>query len=277
MKIFANKSIWKKIVIAFLLSISIFCTKPEPVYAGIGGELMEPVCDVLVGLADGFMNLTHSILIGQETTLIRIGLNSDLTTFFRVAITAIVFLAVLATAAAVTAGGALAVGAVTGALSSTAVAAAGGTAVVVKTIATSAIIANIVPILVGSTYFGVKAYGMDAFDNEIDLPLYSISPERIFSNTIPLFDVNFFHPSAEPYKYEWIHKTSFGDKYQPVYNTSDISFDNAEDITTDEMKQKIASARGKYANNIDKIKRTIVDGKTYIYYEWGHRRTRWWK
>ena len=113
--------------------------------------------------------------------------------------TAFVFLAVLAAAAALTAGGAFLIGPVVAALGGSAV--TGG-------IVVSAVIANLVPILVGATYFGVKAYSMDAFDNELALPLYSISPERIFSNTIPFFDVDFFNPSAKPFKYEWIRKTT---------------------------------------------------------------------
>ena len=256
MKIFANKSIWKKIVIIFLLITSISFATPEPVQAGFGGELMEPICDLLVGLADGFMNVTHNILIGQETTIIRVNLNDSMTSFFRVAITAIVFLVVLAAAAALTAGGALAVGAVTGAVTST----------TAGSFAAAAIIANIVPILVGSTYFGVKAYSNDAFDHELNLPLYSISPERIFSNTIPLFDVNFFHPSAEPYKYEWIHKTTFDDKYQPIYNDDYLDFSNGEDVTTSEMKDRICKSGAASITNPDlikEIKKIKFGGTTY--------------
>ena len=263
MKIFANKSIWKKIVIIFLLITSISFTTPEPVQAGWGGELMEPICDLLVGLADGFMNVTHSVLIKQETTIIKVNLNDTLESIFRVAITAIVFLVVLAAAAAITAGGALAVGAVTAAYTASSAGA----------FATAAVIANIVPILVGATYFGVKAYSMDAFDHERDLPLYSISPERIFSNTIPLFDVNFFHPSAEPYKYKWVHKTSFDEKYKPVYDTGNYNFDNAEDISTDEdMKQKIKEQLGYNPTSIQYIKRKKINGITYIKFRWGNRR-----
>lgn len=258
MKIFANKRIWKKFTIIILLVLSISFVQPQPVQAGWGGELMEPVCDLLVGLADGFMNLTHHIFIGQETTLIKVGLNTPLTQIFRVAVTAFVVLLALAAAALLTAGTAIAIGAICGTLATQ------GVTVVVA----SALMANIVPILVSGTYFGVKAYSMDAFDNELDLPLYSISPERIFSNTIPLFDVNFFNPSATPFEYEWIHKTSFDDKYKPVYDDSDLNFNNAEDITTDEMKQKIGSAMGINPDLISKIKRITDGGITYIQYSY---------
>ena len=243
MKIFANKSIWKKLAIIMLLVLSISFVQPQPVQAGWGGELMEPVCDLLVGLADGFMNLTHHIFIGQETTLIKVGLNTPLTQIFR------------------TAGTAIAIGAICGTLATQ------GITIVVA----SALMANIVPILVSGTYFGVKAYSMDAFDNELALPLYSISPERIFSNTIPLFDVNFFNPSATPFEYEWIHKTSFDDKYKPVNDTSNLDFSNAQEVTTDEMKQKIIDSKDVSITNKDlitKVLKETINGTTYIQYSY---------
>ena len=258
MNIFANRSIWKKILIVFFMILTISCIKPKTVKAAsIGGELMEPICDFLVGFADGFMNASHHILIGQETTLIRVNLSDGVWDILRIAVTAVVFLLVLAAAAALTAGGAIAVGAVITAL--------GGQ--VSAGIAASAIIANIVPILVGATYFGVKAYSMDAFDNEIDLPLYSISPERIFSNTIPLFDVNFFNPSAEPYKYQWIHKSSFEDKYQPIYGDSYLDFSNGQDVTTTEMKDRVCKSSDASIINPDliiEIKKITFNGSTYF-------------
>ncbi len=261
MKIFANKSIWKKLAIIMLLVLSISFVQPQPVQAGWGGELMEPVCDLLVGLADGFMNLTHHIFIGQETTLIKVGLNTPLTQIFRVAVTAIVVILALAAAAILTAGTAIAIGAICGTLATQ------GITVVVA----SALMANIVPILVSGTYFGVKAYSMDAFDNELALPLYSISPERIFSNTIPLFDVNFFNPSATPFEYEWIHKTSFDDKYKPVNDTSNLDFSNAQEVTTDEMKQKIIDSKDVSITNKDlitKVLKETINGTTYIQYSY---------
>ena len=257
MKIFAN--VWKKLVVITMIILSISFIKPQPVQAGIGGELMEPICDLLVGLADGFLNVTHHILIGQETTLIRVNLNSSWTDFLRVAVTVLVFIAVLAAAAVITAGAALAVGAVVKALGVAVL----GTA---KTIVASALIAGTVPILVGATYFGVKAYSADAFDNEIDLPLYSISPERIFSNTIPFFDVNFFNPNDEPFKYQWIHKYEFEEKYKEVGDITNLNFEGGEDVTNDEeLKKKIGEALKSFNTGlIKKIMKLNYEGSTYI-------------
>ena len=50
MRIFANKKIWKKIVILFLLITVFSFTIPKPVEASIGGELMKPICAFIVGV-----------------------------------------------------------------------------------------------------------------------------------------------------------------------------------------------------------------------------------
>lgn len=41
------------------------------------------------------------------------------------------------------------------------------------------------------------AYGADK--GKLVLPVYTLSPEEIFKNEIPLFDVNFFNPNTEKY------------------------------------------------------------------------------
>lgn len=72
MKIFANKKIWKKIVIIFLI-ISIFSfTTPEPVSADIGGTLMSPIISLFVGLADGVNTIINAVFLKQEPTIITI-------------------------------------------------------------------------------------------------------------------------------------------------------------------------------------------------------------
>lgn len=69
MKIFANKSIWKKIVIV-LLFITLFAfITPQPTQASVGGALMEPICNFLVGLGDGVINVIHQVILGENHTL----------------------------------------------------------------------------------------------------------------------------------------------------------------------------------------------------------------
>ena len=81
MKVFANKSIWKKLVF-ILLFITIFSfAVPQTVHASdddtsLGGKLMKPIINLIVGLGDGVVNILHKFLLQQQTTLIRIDLTS---------------------------------------------------------------------------------------------------------------------------------------------------------------------------------------------------------
>ena len=81
MKIFANKKIWKRLVI-ILLFITVFSfVTPKSVFADdddttIGGTLMKPICNLLVGLCDGVVNLLHRFIVGEDDTLVRINLTS---------------------------------------------------------------------------------------------------------------------------------------------------------------------------------------------------------
>ena len=72
MKFFANKNIWKKIVIVFLI-INIFnFTTPEPVSADLGGTLMSPIMSLFVGLADGVNTVINKFFLDQDPTIIPI-------------------------------------------------------------------------------------------------------------------------------------------------------------------------------------------------------------
>lgn len=51
---------------------------------------------------------------------------------------------------------------------------------------------------------GASVYNSDAFDGDIDIPIYGITPEAIFKGKIPLFDVNFFDPNQETVDYSWM-------------------------------------------------------------------------
>lgn len=54
MKIFTNKKIWKKIVVALLIVMmfQFFITSPVKANDGIGGKLMEPIVDLIVWIGD---------------------------------------------------------------------------------------------------------------------------------------------------------------------------------------------------------------------------------
>ena len=78
MRIFANKSIWKKLVLIIIVITVISFAIPQQVQAAdsIGGALMLPVCNLLVGLCDGVVNVIHKFTLSQTQTLIRISLTS---------------------------------------------------------------------------------------------------------------------------------------------------------------------------------------------------------
>lgn len=79
MKIFTNKKIWDKLVIASIIVILFQFSMPKQVQADsypIGGLLLKPVLDLVVFLGDGAMSLLHKSIMAQSDTLIRIDLNA---------------------------------------------------------------------------------------------------------------------------------------------------------------------------------------------------------
>ena len=183
MNIFAKtKNLWKKIAIVFTIITSISFAAPKPVAAGLGGELMEPICDFLVFVGDGVVDVVHSLVLKQDITLIRVDTKENgLLRLTKGVAVAIAIALVAVTACVVTGGIAAVVGASAG-------------AAILSNIGAIAIIS-----IVGGGYIGAKAYDNIWWNDEVDLPLYSITPETIFRNDdeFPLFDVNFFNPKEK--------------------------------------------------------------------------------
>lgn len=178
MEIFAKKNIWKKIVIIFILLFSFSVFEPKPVEAGIGGTLMKPVSQLVVGFGDGVMKIIHHLLIGQDLTIIRIVERGWLQTAITIAIVIVIAIAaticIVSVVGAIAAPGAVAIGA-----------AIAGTGTIVK-------------VTVGAVLAGaIVAFAADAFAEEVDLPIFSITPETIISNRVPLFDANFIKPKDD--------------------------------------------------------------------------------
>ena len=280
MKFFANRNIWKKIVIVLSLIFSMSFVKPAPVNASLataGGELMEPICDLLVWLGDGFLGVAHSMLVHQETTIIRVDLNNVVVKVLRVVITIAVFLLVLAAAVALTGLGLMAVGAIAAKIGLT----------ISATAVASTILFNVLPVAIeGGLFFGAKAWSSDMFDNEIDLPLYSISPERIFSNTIPFFDVNFFNPNSKPFEYEWIHKKGTNEdaiqkaneywsgstsKYLEDFQSTSNPLNSADSKVIDQAinngNPKDVKSEFTFKGNVLEAKEFTYNEKRYIYWK----------
>lgn len=273
MKIFANKSIWKKIILIFLLIISISFIKPEPVQASVGGTLMKPVCDLLVGLGDGVVKIIHICILGQDNTLLRIN-EGGIGSAIRIALIAIA-IAVIVIAIVVAMPSILAViGSAASAISSASITAAGiaggagALAAAGKALAEAGIIA------------GVIFFASGTFKNQVVLPLYSISPEEIFRNKIPVFDVNFVNPNSNPINSKWLNEIkldplAYGNRLNEEAKTSNGEYrvqQQGETFpTVDEVKNKGTKLEGedvkKYYETSQEF--SVVPenqyGKVYVY------------
>ncbi len=177
MKIFTNKSIWKKLVVALLiiLSFQIIVVKPVDADAAeFGGKLLSPILSLLVGLGDGINDLVSRAIMGSNSTLYEIEMMESLgkkilTVIVAVAAAAIAVIVIVATAG----------------LAAVALAAVGITATV--TIGMGTIIA--------ATGVGVMAgvwFNDEVLPDNLYLPMYTYSAEEIFKGNILLFDVNYF-------------------------------------------------------------------------------------
>lgn len=185
MKIFANANIWKKLVIVFFAVLCLAFVVPKCVQAeddSIGGTLMKPICSFVVWLGDGVTNVLHKVLIKQDETIITVFDGSIFDKIKRVLAAVFLVAAVIATGGAVM---------YVIAISSVAMAAATFGSIILLTAQTAG-------------YVGLAVWNSDAFDKDIDIPVYSITPEAIFQGKIPLFDVNFFDPSQETVDYSWM-------------------------------------------------------------------------
>lgn len=184
MKIFTNKSIWKKIVIALLLVLAFQAVMVKPVQADVvefGGKLMSPILSLLTSLGDGINDIIARSIMGANTTLYRIETGSD---FWEGFLTVVVAIA----AAALT----IALIVVTGGLAAVAAAAVGITATV--TVGAGTIIAGLGVGLLSAVWFNDQVLPEDIY-----LPMYTYSAEEIFKGNILLFDVNFFSEGKEIY------------------------------------------------------------------------------
>lgn len=202
MKVFQNKNLFKKLIlILVLITVVSFCI-PKGVSAKSGNVLLKPITDLFLTLGDGAVQLMHSIILHQNETLLNVDISSNegLWTILAVVVTAVLVAAALIVAAPAIA---------------TALAAAG------VTIGTMSI-GTILLISVGTGSVAGVFIHSKFLDNDIKLPIYNISPEEIFSNSIPVFDVDFFNPQEgivektkkvtkeaeyrQPYKYETMIK-----------------------------------------------------------------------
>lgn len=220
MKIFTNKTIWKKIaiVLIFIILFQAIATNPAvaksdgDVLEG-GGKLLKPIFSLLVTVGDGIMNILHSSIMGIDESLIKVDTKAE---WWKTLITVI---SVIITVACII-GAIILSGGVATILAWTAVIQIAGSLVLGTNF-----IANLAE---GAGQAVMSQFGKDSLPSKLYLPLYSYSPEEIFRGNILLFNVNFFR---EPYTIkEATKKNEDGDKVISYYYYED---ENGKDLDTD--------------------------------------------
>ncbi len=187
MKIFTNKKIGKKILIAIVIVLlfQIFLTSPiqakneKTDTIEFGGKLMGPILSLLVTIGDGIMDIIGKTIMGASSSIYEIQMGSE---FWEIVGTALAFIAGAAIAIAlifVTGGIAGVIGSILGISVKTAVG-----------------IGTIVTILGSGTYSAIR-FNKSQMPENVYLPMYTYSAEEIFKGNILLFDVNFFQEGRE--------------------------------------------------------------------------------
>ena len=217
MKIFQNKKLFKKLMIIFLIILIFsFCVPKQSKAVSIGGKLLKPITDLILSLSDGVYGIAHKIILQQDTSLIHIDFSESV--WEKVATVAIFILVAVATIVAIIATG--------GAIAALIPAIAG---VVSVGLGTTLVVG------VGTGLYAASVFNSKAFpDDELILPLYSISPEEIFSNDLVIFDVDFFNPEQ---------KKALTDENGEV-----LKDDNGNDIELESTSRKLRSTVSNWYN-----------------------------
>ena len=217
MKIFQNKKLFKKLMIIFLIILIFsFCVPKQSKAVSIGGKLLQPITDLILSLSDGVYGIAHKIILQQDTSLIHIDFSESV--WEKVATVAIFILVAVATVVAIIATG--------GAIAALIPAIAG---VVSVGLGTTLVVG------VGTGLYAASVFNSKAFpDDELVLPLYSISPEEIFSNDLVIFDVDFFNPEQK--------------KVLTDENGEVLKDDNGNDIELESTSRKLRSTVSNWYN-----------------------------
>lgn len=181
MKIFEyrKKGLFKKIImfIVILITINFSCFGEVKASDSVkGGKLLNPIGDLLCFAGDGIMNIVHKILYDQSDTTISV---DRVGSFVRRFIEITVFVVAAAVAAVVV------------------VATAGAVAAAVATLGISISAIGAGTVILASVSTGLAAavvFNSQILPDVLEIPVYQISPDKIFSNEILLLDVDFFNP-----------------------------------------------------------------------------------
>lgn len=251
MKIFQNKNLFKKLIIVLLfITIFSFCMPKVSRAGDLGGKLLNPIMSFFVALGDGTMTIIQKMVLQIDESAINIDTSSSFWAKALVIIAAVVVVSVIVAATVLTAGAA---GAVTMA----------GIAAALKGIAVAAIVIGVTTVTFPVTTQVVEGMLPDSFI----LPMYEVTPQEIFSNKIPLLDVDFFHPMDDKvYTKDAETKTIKGEDLtehildyieDELKNNYGYNKDKANTKTIEEKKENVPS---KYTQ-----KTWEYDGKTYVF------------
>lgn len=198
MKIFTNKSIWKKIamVLVIIILFQAFATNPAFAKKESGGDVIEgggkligPIFSLLVTMGDGILNILHSSIMKIDESLIEVDNEASWWDTLKTIISVIVTAACII-GAIVLSGGIATILAWTA---------------VVQIVGSTLLGTNVMVKLGEKVGYSVMSmFDEDALPSTLYLPAYSYSPEEIFKGNILLFNVNFFR---EPIKIEASKKT----------------------------------------------------------------------
>ncbi len=198
MRIFEKESLFKKLVMLLIVLVLISAIIPKASYAGtasvIGGKLLSPVCDLLLALGDGIMNIVQNAILGMEGDL-----GIDLTGSKK----GWALLAGIVAGALVFIGAAILTGGISAIISSI----GGVLGTILTTVASAGIVTTIVntATLAGAVFTGLIVAHAVAGSNLPDitmLPLFGVGPEEIFEGRLLVFDIDFFNPKQVYAKFE---------------------------------------------------------------------------
>lgn len=174
MKIFQNKNLFKKLIIVLLfITIFSFCM-PKVSRASVGGDLMDAVMDLFVGIGDGINTVLSKMILQTDGSFIVVDTETN----------GVAKILGIIVAAAVIIGGIVLIAAAPASLAVAVVSA-------IFTVVKAGVVAGVVT-------FAVTSYLSDAtFGEKVVLPSIRLTPYEIFTNQIPLFDVDFFSPMTD--------------------------------------------------------------------------------
>ena len=146
---------------------------PKVSRASVGGDLMDAVMDLFVGIGDGINTVLSKMILQTDGSFIVVDTETN----------GVAKILGIIVAAAIIIGGIVLI------------AASGGAALAVASAVFTVVKAGVVA---GVVTFAVTSYLSDAtFGGKVVLPSIRLTPYEIFTNQIPLFDVDFFSPMTD--------------------------------------------------------------------------------